>query len=173
MITAAVVVLVGVEEGILLAMTLSLLRIVHHSYHPHTAALVEDHQRGEWRSIPVIAGAVTKHGLVIYRFGAPLFYANANRFSQEVRNLVGAAPSLVRWVVVDASSITNVDYTAARFVRQLKKDLTQRSTGLAFAHVQPYLRADLERHHLTEVIGPERLYDSLHEALAAMQYIAL
>ncbi len=167
--TATVVVLVGVEEGILLAMTLSLLRIVHHSYHPHTAVLVED--QGEWRSIPVIAGAATKPGLVIYRFGAPLFYANANRFSEEVRNLVGAASSPVRWVVVDAGSITNVDYTAAGFVRQLKEDLTRHSTGLAFAHVQPYLRADLERHNLTEVIGPERLFDSLHEALAAIQRI--
>jgi SulP family sulfate permease len=170
--TAAVAVLVGVEEGILLAMTLSLLRIVHHTYHPHTAVLVEG-QGGEWRSTPVVAGAVTMPGLVIYRFGAPLFYANANRFSEEVRNLVGAAPSPVRWVVVDAGSITNVDYTAARFVRQLKEDLTRRSAGLAFAHVQPYLRADLERHHLTEVIGPERLFDSLHEALAAIQCIGL
>ena len=78
--TAIVVVLVGVEQGIILAMVVSLLRIVRHSYHPHTAVLVRD-DSGIWRSIPAAAGALTEPGLVIYRFGAALFYANAGRFS--------------------------------------------------------------------------------------------
>jgi len=66
--TAAVVVLVGVEEGILLAMVLSLLRHVRHSYRPHTAVLVED-KSGPWRQIPAVPGARSGPGLVIYRFG--------------------------------------------------------------------------------------------------------
>ena len=61
--TAAIVVFVGVEQGILLAMVLSLLRIVQHSYHPHTALLDMD-QKGEWRSRPAVPGAVTEPGLV-------------------------------------------------------------------------------------------------------------
>ena len=93
--TAAIVVLVGVEQGILLAMALSLLRIVHHSYRPHTGVLVKD-QKGEWRSTPVVPDAATEPGLVIYRFGAPLFYANANHFSEEIRSLVKHAPAPVR-----------------------------------------------------------------------------
>ena len=76
--TAGVVVLVGVEQGIILAMVLSLLRIVHHSYHPHTAVLTKD-ASGTWQLNPVVAGAVTEPGVVVYRFGAPLFYANAGR----------------------------------------------------------------------------------------------
>ena len=95
--TTAIVVFVGVEQGILLAMVLSLLRIVQHSYHPHTALLDKD-QKGEWRSRPAVPGAVTEPGLVIYRFGAPLFYANANRFSQEIRGLVEQVPEPVRWL---------------------------------------------------------------------------
>src|SRR5215469_13309225 len=101
--TAAIVVFVGVEQGILLAMVLSLLRIVQHSYHPHTALLDKD-QKGEWRSRPTVPGAVTEPGLVIYRFGAPLFYANANRFSEEIRGLVEQAPTPVRWLIVDAEA---------------------------------------------------------------------
>jgi SulP family sulfate permease len=163
--TAAIVVLVGVEPGILLAMVLSLLRIVHHSYHPHTAVLVKD-QKGEWQFTPVAPAAESEPGLVIYRFGAPLFYANADRFSQEIRGLVGQSPVPVRWVLVDAGAITNVDYSAARSVRELQGDLTRRGVRLAFAHVGPYLRADVDRHHLTEVIGPALLFDTLHEALA-------
>ena len=163
--TAAIVVFVGVEQGILLAMVLSLLRIVQHSYHPHTAVLDMD-QKGEWRSRRAVPGAVTEPGLVIYRFGAPLFYANANRFSEEIRGLVEHAPEPVRWLIVDAGPITRVDYTAARVVRQLHDDLAHRSIRLAFAHVEPSLRADLDRHHLTEAIGPAQIFDTLHEALA-------
>lgn len=165
--TAVVVVLVGVEQGIVLAMVLSLLRIVRHSYHPHTAVLVED-ENGIWRSIPAVSGAVTEPGLVIYRFGAALFYANARRFSDEVHCLVDTAPSPLRWVLVDAGAITNVDYTAARTVRNLQKDLAQRGVGLLLAHVEGGLQADLDRHDLTSVIGPTRIFDSLHEALAAL-----
>jgi sulfate permease, SulP family len=163
--TAVIVVFVGVEQGILLAMLLSLLRIVQHSYHPHTALLVKD-ENGEWRIRPAVPGAVTEPGLVIYRFGAPLFYANANRFSEEIRGLVEQGSQPVRWLIVDAGPITRIDYTAARVVRQLYSDLARRETRLAFARVEPSLRDDLDRHHLTETIGPAQICDSLHEALA-------
>jgi MFS superfamily sulfate permease-like transporter len=163
--TALIVVFVGVEQGILLAMFLSQLRIVQHSYHPYTAVLDKD-ERGEWRSRPAIPGAVTEPGLVIYRFGAPLFYANANRFSEEIRSLVAQAPQPLRWLIVDAGPITRVDYTAARVVRQLHADLARGGTRLAFARVEPSLRNDFDRHHLTEAIGPAQICESLHEALA-------
>lgn len=163
--TAAIVVLVGVEQGILVAMTLSLLRIVSHSYHPHTGILVRD-AKGEWLRHPPAPDVETEPGLVIYRFGAPLFYANANRFSEEVRNVVTQARTALRWLVVEAGAITAIDYTAARSVRQLKEDLDRQGVVLAFAHVGTYLRADLDRHHLTEVIGPARIFDTLREVLA-------
>jgi sulfate permease, SulP family len=165
--TAAIVVFVGVEQGILAAMILSLLRIVRHSYRPHTAVLVND-EKGEWRLRPAVPGTVTEPGLIIYRFGAPLFYANSNRFSEEIRNLVGHAPTPVRWLIVDAGPITRIDYTAARTVRQLKEILARQGVHVAFAHVESDLRTDLDRHRLTEIIGPTRLFDTLHEALAVM-----
>ena len=162
--TAGVVVLVGVEEGIVFAMVLSLLRIVRHSYHPHTAVLKRG-EAGLWQLTPVAPGAVTEPGLVIYRFGAPLFYANAGRFCDEIRLLVGPAPSQLHWLVVDTGAITHVDYTAAQMIRELVADLAQLRVELVFAHVQSDLKPDLDRHHLTELIGGNRIFDTLHEAL--------
>ncbi len=152
--TAGVVVLWGVEQGIVLAMVLSLLRIVQHSYRPHTAVLMKG-EGGLWQLTPVVPGAVTEPGLVVFRFGAALFYANAGRFADEIRLLVGPAPSSLRWIVVDAGAITQVDYTAARVVRELQQDLAQGGVELVFAHVQSDLKPDLDRHHLTEVIGTD------------------
>jgi SulP family sulfate permease len=166
--TAAVVVLIGVEQGIILAMTLSLLRIVHHSYSPHTAVL-EETRDGIWHLDPVAPGDITEPGLVLYRFGAPLFYANANRFAEEVQMLAASAPPPLHWFVVDAGAITNVDFTAAVIVRQLQKDLAAQGVGLVFARVQSDLQPDFDRHHLTEAIGPSRIFNSLHAALAALR----
>jgi MFS superfamily sulfate permease-like transporter len=169
--TTAVVVLVGVEQGILLAMVLSLLRVVRHSYRPHTAVLVQG-EGGLWQLTPVVPGAMTEPGLVVYRFGAALFYANAGMFADEVRRLTGPQPLRVRWLIVDAGAITNVDYTAARVVRELQQDLASRGVGLVLAHVQSDLKPDLDRHHLTEAVGPNRIFDTLHEALAAYHGLA-
>jgi MFS superfamily sulfate permease-like transporter len=164
--TAAVVLLFGVEQGIVLAMVLSLLRIVRHSYRPHTAVLVQN-PGGIWQLTPVVPGALTEPGLVVYRFGAALFYANAGMFADEIRALTGAGASPVRWIVVDAGAITNVDYTAAQVVRELQKDLARRGVALVLAHVQSDLKPDLDRHRLTAAIHPNRIFNSLHEALAA------
>jgi SulP family sulfate permease len=166
--TAAVVVLVGVEQGILLAMVLSLLRIVRHSYRPHTGVFVVN-EGDIWQVVPAVPGAVTKPGLVIYRFGAALFYANASLFAEQIRGLVGPTPSPVRWLVVDAEAITNVDYTAARVVGELHQELADRGVVLVFGRAPASLRADLDRHLLTEVIGPTQFFDRLHDAVAAFQ----
>jgi SulP family sulfate permease len=164
--TAAVVVLVGVEQGVVLAMVLSLLRIVRHSYRPHTGVFVVN-ETDIWQVVPAVPGAETKPGLVIYRFGAALFYANAGLFAEQIRGLVGPSPSPVRWLVVDAEAITNVDYTAAQMVRQLQQELLDRGVVLVFARVPPSLKADLDRHLLTKVIGPAQFFDRLHDAAAA------
>jgi sulfate permease, SulP family len=166
--TAAVVVLVGVEQGIVLAMVVSLLRVVQHSYHPHTGVLIAD-ANGMWKLTPVTQGAVTEPGIVLYRFGAALFYANAGRFIEEITCVIQPLPSAVRWVVVDAEAITHVDYTAARVVMALKKNLMEAGVELAFARVPWDLRSDFDRHHLTETIGSAHIFNRLHDAIAAFE----
>ncbi len=165
--TAAVVVLVGVEQGILLAMVLSLLRHVRHSYLPHAAVLVKD-GNGQWRPTAAVPGAVTGPGLIVFRFGADLFYANAGRFTEKVRGVVGEGPPRVRWLVVDAGAITNVDYSAAAMLRTLQEDLVRLGVALVLVHVSTSLAADLARHRLTDVVGAGHVFDTLHEALAAL-----
>ena len=167
-VTAAAVIAIGVEPGILLAIALSLLRHVRHSYRPHTMVLTPS-AGGRWEPAPAAPGTQTEPGLVVYRFGADLFYANDNRFADEVRALVEHAPSPVRWFVVDAGAITDLDYSAARSVRDLVEDLNRRGVKLLFGRVNPYLRADADRHGITAAIGEANIFTTLHEALAAVR----
>jgi MFS superfamily sulfate permease-like transporter len=165
--TAATVVTLGVEQGILLAIVLSLFRHVRHSYRPHAMMLAPD-AAGMWLPVPATPGKMTAPGLIVYRFGADLFYANANRFTDEVRALVRHAPIPVRWFIVDCSAITDIDYSAAQVMRELLDEFARREITVLFARVNPYMRADMERHCLTPVVGEKRIFGTLHEALAAV-----
>jgi sulfate permease, SulP family len=167
LMTAAVVVIIGVEQGIILAMVLSLLRHVRHSYRPHTAVLVQD-AAGQWRPTPAVPGARSEPGLVVFQFGADLFYANAGEFANDVRGLVEHASPPVHWLIVDAGAITSVDYSAARVFRALHDDLVRTGVVLLVAHAPMSLQADLQRHRLTAVIGADHLFDTLREALASI-----
>ncbi|MGA2187183.1 MAG: SulP family inorganic anion transporter [Steroidobacteraceae bacterium] len=167
-ITAATVVALGVEQGILLAIALSLFRHVRHSYRPHTM-MFEPDAAGRWVPVPAVPGKTTEPGLIVYRFGADLFYANANHFADDVRALVQRAPQPVRWLVLDCGAITDIDYTAAGATRDLLNDLAQQHVTVVFGRVSPYLRSDMDRHGMTPVIGPARIFTTLHEAIAMAQ----
>ena len=164
--TAAVVVTIGVEEGIVLAIVFSLFRHVRHSYRPHTVVLAFD-ATGQRIPVPATPGMQTEPGLIVYRFGADLFYANDHRFTDDVRALVAQAPTPVRWFVVDAEAITDLDYSAARSIRELLDDLAGQKVGMMFARVSPYLRSDMDRHGVTAALGETRVFTTLHEAIAA------
>jgi sulfate permease, SulP family len=171
-VTAAVVVTVGVEHGILLAIALSLLRHVGHSYRPHRAVLGLD-AAGRWTPVSATPGVQTEPGLIVYRFGADLFYANDRSFTDDVRTLVEQAPTPVRWFIVEAGAITDVDYSAARSVRDLLDELARRNVGMMFARVSPYLKSDMDRHGITAALGEGRIFTTLHEAIAAAHGAAL
>jgi MFS superfamily sulfate permease-like transporter len=163
-VLAATVVAIGVEQGILLAIALSLFRHVRHSYLPHTLMYKPD-ATGRWIPGPVTPGAVTEPGLIVYRFGADLFYANQLRFCDEVRTLVARAPAPLRYFVVDASAITDLDYSAARSLRTLIEDLQSKGVRIIFGRVNEYLRADMNRHQITAALGAQNVCATLHEAL--------
>ena len=158
------------EQGILIAIALSLLRHVNHSYRPHSAVLLPD-AAGRWEPSPASPGAETAAGLIVYRFGADLFFANADRFADEVRALVDHAPHRVRCLVLDASAITDIDYSAARTLRSLLDELARRGIRPIMARVNQYLRADLDRHGLTASLGEAQIFTTLHEGLAAAERI--
>ncbi|WGS53822.1 SulP family inorganic anion transporter [Paraburkholderia sp. D15] len=164
--TALAVVLIGVEHGILVAVALSLLRHVRHSYRPHTMILAPGDD-GIWVPVPAAPGMQTAPGLIVYRFGADLFYANDHFFVDDSRRLIDHAPSKVRWFVVDASAITDLDYSAARSVGELCETLKRGGIDVIFARVNRYLRSDMDRHGITPIIDTSCIFGTLHEALRA------
>ncbi|HTB87489.1 MAG TPA: SulP family inorganic anion transporter [Steroidobacteraceae bacterium] len=164
--TAATVVALGVEQGILLAIALSLFRHVRHSYRPHTMILAPD-PSGRWMPVPATPGTMTEPGIIVYRFGADLFYANQNRFADEVRAFVAHAPTPIHCFIVDAGAITDIDYSAAQSLLELLEDLKHQKVSMVFGRVNYYLRSDMDRHGITAAIGEGHIFPTLHEAVAA------
>jgi sulfate permease, SulP family len=166
LVTATSVVLFGVEDGILLALVLSLLQHVRHSYQPSVGVKTQTAD-GNWQLSALEPGRMAAPGLLVYWFGSDLFYANIDRFASQARKLATESPSPVRWLVVDAGAITRVDYTAGGTLEELVKDLARQGVTLVLAHVSESLKADLDRQGLTEVMGPNRQFETLRECLAA------
>jgi len=162
-ITAATVVLVGVEQGILLAVVLSLLQHVRRSYRPHTAVIVRD-ATDHWRMEDPVPGKMLEPGLVMFWFGSDLFYANAASFASKARQLVEESPLPVRWLVIDASAITGIDFSGGGALAELQEDLAKKGVVLALARVNPIVGGQaeqrLERLGLIKLIGPDRIFTS-------------
>ena len=158
--TTVTVVGIGVEQGILLALVLSLLGHVRHSYRPHTALILPDPTE-HWRMESVAPDKfIADPGLVMYWFGADLFYANAGRFTEEARKLVTDSSSQVHWLAVDAGAVTDMDYSAGEALKELRDDLAQLGVVLVLARVTEQLHKDLGRLGLVDVIGRDRIFNS-------------
>src|SRR5262249_28164798 len=110
LITALMVVFVGVEQGILLAIVLSLIDHTQHGYRPKNVVLVPG-ETGVWHAQPVATRAQALPGLLLYRFTHSMYYANAQQLSDEVLDLVKRAQPPVRWFCLDASAVDDVDYS--------------------------------------------------------------
>ena len=157
--TAATVVCVGVKQGIILAVILSLLQHIRRSYRPHTAVILHD-EKDHWRMEDAVPGQMLEPGMVMFWFGADLFYANVGFFVEQVHKLVDESPSPVRWMVIDFSAITGVDFTAGRALAELYNDLAKQGVVLVLARVAPNQYASLEKMGLAKLIGANRFYDS-------------
>jgi MFS superfamily sulfate permease-like transporter len=166
LVTAATVVFLGVEHGILLALVLSLMQHVRRSYQPHSAVILNDPHE-HWRMEPVAPGKMIEPGIVAYWYGADLFYANAAHFAEQALTLVLDSPSPVRWLILDAGAMTDIDYTAAGMLRDLHDDLAKHGIGLAVARVSNAFRQDLDDLGLTALIGPHLLFASRRDCIAA------
>jgi high affinity sulfate transporter 1 len=164
--TAAAVPAIGVEKGILIAIALSLVQHVRHSYRPHTAMFIPG-AKDRWVRAAATPGSQTEPGLIVYRLGADLFYANVDRFSDEVRALIDKAPTPVRWFILDADAVTDIDYSAARTIRDLHAELAAKNVRVALARVSEFLRTDLDKFGINATLGEARIFDTLHEAIAA------
>ena len=157
-ITAAIVVGVGVEQGIILAIILSLLLHVKRHYAPADAILTWDAE-GHVRGVEPAAGVVSEPGLIVYRFGAGLFYANAQHLSDELLELA-SAETPPRWIIFDAVAVDDIDFTGGKTLAELSAQLGQQGVTLAFADTRRAVRAEIERYGVTgpffESVGAAR-----------------
>jgi SulP family sulfate permease len=167
-ITAVVVVIVGVEQGIGLAIVLSIIDHLRHSYKPFDAVMVPL-PSGRWKMMAVEQGHEAAPGLVVYLFGAGLYYANAVLFSLEIRKLVEGVEPKINWFVLDAAAITNIDFTGADTIQQVHQLLQKQDVKLLLSNVADNVKKQLDHYGLTALIGEDYFYDNLAEVLEAYQ----
>ena len=165
LLTAAAVVVLGVEEGIALAVAVSIIDHLRHTSHPRSSVLVKS-PAGHWQPAPVLPGARTEEGLAVYRFGTSLYYANASRLIDDVTSLA-AQGSPLRWLVLDAAAIGDVDYTAAAVLSRVIEHLRIRDIRFALSSVLDPVRRQLDRYGINAALGPGAYYDTPGEALEA------
>jgi len=165
LLTAAAVVALGVEEGIVLAVVASVIDHLRHSYSPLNSVLVKS-PAGHWQPAPVRPGARTEEGLVVYRFGTSLYYANGSRLLDDVIALAAQGTPL-RWLVLDCAAIGDVDYTAAGVLTRVIEHLRKRHIRFAVSTVLGPVREQLDRYGISAALGPGAYYDTPGEALEA------
>jgi MFS superfamily sulfate permease-like transporter len=118
--------------------------------------------------LPSSSGAQVEPGLVVYRFGVGVFYANAGRLTEEVLSLVDV-PQPPRWLVLLAEAIDDVDFTGGETLVELAKELSGRGVVFAVADAQASVIDELDRFGLTAVIGEDHVYASVDDAIAAFR----
>jgi sulfate permease, SulP family len=165
LLTTVAVVVLGIEYGIILAIIASVVDHLRHSYSPINSVLVKSAE-GHWRPIPAEPGARTEEGLVVYRFGTSLYYANASRLLEDVAALVGHGGPL-RWLVIDCAAIGDVDYTASTVLAKVVEHVHQHHVRLALSSVLGPVRQQLDRYSISKALGHDAYFDTPGEALEA------
>ena len=165
LLSAAAVVALGVQWGIGVAVVASVIDHLSHSYRPRSSVLVKS-PAGHWQQVPVQPGAQTEPGLIIYRFGSSLYYANASRLVDDVLVLAAAAGP-VRWLVLDGAAIGDVDYTASGTLSRVIAELHRRHIQVVVTSLMDPVRSQLSHYGITGPRGPDAYYDTPGEALAA------
>jgi MFS superfamily sulfate permease-like transporter len=164
--TAGVIVL-GVLAGIVLAILLAILLFFHRNWWPHGSVLGRADGIDGWHSIDDYPGATELDGIVVYRWEAPLFFANAGAFRDQIRKLVhDRRPS---WVILQCEAVTDIDVTAAQMLEQLDVELNAGGVHLAFAEMRTRLQELAHRYGLFETLDRDRFYPTLDAALTAIE----
>src|ERR1700683_827798 len=164
-LAAAAVVVLGVQDGIVLAAAASIIDHLRHTYHPTNSVLVKS-PSGHWHATPVQPGARTEPGLVVYRFGTSLYYANASRLAEDVAALTRHGGKL-RWMVLDGAAFDDVDYTAASVFTQVITKLRDQHVRLIVTSAVGRVRQQLDRYGISAALGPGAYYDTPGAALEA------
>ena len=150
-LTVLSVALVGVMEGIALAVILSLIDQVRHTYRARTCLWTPDPERPDGfhlQTVAIAPGVFAAPGILAYRFEANLFYANADHFKEEILALIQQNQPAIKGLVIDATGIDDIDYSAAKTLTQLRKELDGRALQLAVVVTSQHLMHQLRRYGL-------------------------
>jgi MFS superfamily sulfate permease-like transporter len=145
---------------------MSIVDHIRRGYKPHSSIVILDDQ-GHFRMRPADSRRELAPGLVVYRFAASLYYANANHFGEELRDLVTNADPPVSWFCLDAAAIEDVDYSAGLAVQELHGVLHEKGIRLVFVEVVEDVRDELRRYGVEDLVGSDAFYASLQDLLDA------
>ncbi|HEV7147107.1 MAG TPA: sulfate permease [Pedococcus sp.] len=159
------VALLGVLPGILIAVGLSILNVFRRTWWPHHTELGRVDGVAGLHDTERYPDAELLPGLVVYRFDAPLIFANARMFGEAMRGIAQQHQDL-RWIVIAAEPITDVDTTASDMLHELDLWLNQRGVSLVFAEMKDPVRDKIEQYELTDTIDPAHFFPTLDAALA-------
>jgi MFS superfamily sulfate permease-like transporter len=167
LVATAGVILLGVLEGIVLAIILAVLIFFRRNWWPHGAMLGQVDGIEGWHSVADYPDARMQPGIAVYRWEAPLFFANAGAFRQEVRRLVRREHP--RWVVVQCEAITDIDVTAAEMLKQLDDELNADGVHMAFVEMRQRIQDLVLRYGLLETLDRDHFYPTLESAIAEIR----
>ena len=162
------VALLGVLPGIAIAVGLSILNVFRRTWWPYETRLGRVAGLEGYHDIRSYPAARYLPGLVIYRFDAPLIFANAKTFRDEIQRLAAAEPK-PQWIVIAAEPVTDVDTTASDLLEELDEALNTRGISLVFAELKDPVRRKIERYGLTRTIDPHHFFPTIDAAIAAFR----
>src|SRR5689334_21921179 len=162
------VALLGVLPGIAIAVGLSVLNVFRRAWWPYDTVLGRVDGLEGYHDIHSYPDARHLPGLVIYRFDAPLFFANAKTFRDEIKRLARSDPP-PRWIVIAAEPVTDIDTTASDVLEELDGALKAQGISLVFAELKDPVRRKIERYGLARTIEARDFYPTVETAVAAFR----
>ena len=162
------VAVLGVLPGVAIAVALSILNVFRRAWLPYRTVLGKVPGLEGYHDVHSYPEALRLPGMAIYRFDAPLFFANAKNFRDEVRALARSTPR-PRWIVVAAEPITDVDTTASDVLLELDRELDAQGTSLVLAELKDPVRRKIERYGLARQIEPRHFFPTIEAAVDAFQ----
>jgi high affinity sulfate transporter 1 len=165
--TTVAVLAVDILYGVLIAVSLSILDLLRRMARPHDGILGYAPGLAGMHDIDDYPGARTVPGLVVYRYDAPLCFANAEDFKRRALASVEETGDDAEWFVLNAEANVEIDVTSADALDELREELIRRGTVFAMARVKQDLRGDLDAAGLIDRIGAERIFPTLPTAVAA------
>ena len=156
----------GAIEGIGLAIVIAVIEFLWDAWRPYSAILGRAEGVQGFHDIKRYPGARMLPGLVLFRWDAPLFFANAELFSDRVLDAVAASPTPVRWLVVAAEPVTSVDVTSADMLAELHQTLHEAGIELCVAEMKDPVKDKLKRFGLLEKFGESAFFPTVGSAVS-------